>query len=221
MLLRQMKYFVAIADCDSFTEASEQCYISQPAISQQMAALGAALGVKLFAREGRKFRLTVAGEYFCGKSKALLAGAEEMCAETKRIGSDSELKLDIGYLASHYGYELQNAVVEFSRIYPEVMVNIFKGSHEALCRALKTGRANLVMSDQRRAFSDEYENYVLAQAPAYVDVSASGSLAERAWLSTDDLIGSPCILVAEKGEDGTERAFYEETLGIGGSICLR
>ncbi len=221
MLLRQMKYFVAIADCDSFTEASEQCYISQPAISQQMAALGAELGVKLFAREGRKFRLTVAGEYFCGKSKALLAGAEEMCAETKRIGSDSELKLDIGYLASHYGYELQNAVVEFSRIYPEVMVNIFKGSHEALCRALKTGRANLVMSDQRRAFSDEYENYVLAQAPAYVDVSAGSPLAERAWLSTDDLIGSPCILVAEKGEDGTERAFYEETLGIGGSICLR
>ena len=107
---------------------------------------GAELGVKLFAREGRKFRLTVAGEYFCGKSKVLLAGAEEMCAETKRIGSDSELKLDIGYLAGYYGYELQNAVVEFSRIYPEVMVNTFKGSHEALCRALKTGRANLVMS---------------------------------------------------------------------------
>ena len=184
MLLRQMKYFVAIADCDSFTEAAEQCYISQSAISQQMAALEAALGVKLFAREGRKFRLTVAGEYFCGKSKALLASAEEMCAETKRIGSDSELKLDIGYLASHYGYELQNAVVEFSRIYPEVMVNIFKGSHEALCRALKTGRANLVMSDQRRAFSDEYENYVLAQAPAYVDVSV-GKPARRTCVALD------------------------------------
>ena len=39
-----------------------------------MAALGAELGVKLFAREGRKFRLTAAGEYFYGKSKALLAG---------------------------------------------------------------------------------------------------------------------------------------------------
>ena len=51
MLLRQMKYFVAIADCVSFTEAAEQCYISQPAISQQMAALGAELGVKLFARK--------------------------------------------------------------------------------------------------------------------------------------------------------------------------
>ena len=74
MLLRQMKYFVAIADCVSFTEAAEQCYISQSAISQQMAALEAELGVKLFAREGRKSRLTAAGEYFYGKSKALLAG---------------------------------------------------------------------------------------------------------------------------------------------------
>lgn len=215
MLLRQMKYFVAIVDCDSFTEAAEQCYISQSAISQQMAALESELGVKLFVREGRKFRLTAAGEYFYGKSKALLAGAEEMCAETKRIGSDSELKLDIGYLASYYGYELQNAVVEFSRIYSEVVVNIFKGSHEALYRALKTGRANLVMSDQRRAFSDEYENYILAQGPAYVDVSASGPLAKHPLLSTDDLTGSSCILVAEKGEETAERAFYEETLGIG------
>lgn len=215
MLLRQMKYFVTIVDCNSFTEAAEQCYISQSAISQQMSALENELGVKLFERDGRKFKLTAAGEYFYGKSKALLASADEICKETKRIGPDSELKLDIGYLSSYYGYELQNAVVEFSRIYPEVVVRIFKGSHEELFRALKDGQANIVMSDQRRAFSDEYENYILAQGPAYVDVSQNSPLAQKEYLTTDEVSSTPCILVAEREEEENERRFYEDTLGIG------
>lgn len=47
MLLRQMKYFSAVVDCNSFTEAAEQCYISQSAISQQIQALERNLGVLL------------------------------------------------------------------------------------------------------------------------------------------------------------------------------
>ena len=39
MLMRQMRYFVAVVDCNSFTEAAEQCYISQSAISQQIQSL--------------------------------------------------------------------------------------------------------------------------------------------------------------------------------------
>lgn len=215
MLLRQMKYFVSIVDCNSFTEAAEQNYISQSAISQQIAALEVELGVKLFDRDGRKFKLTAAGEYFYGKSKVLIASADEIMAETKRIGSDDELKLDIGYLSAYYGYELQNAVIEFSRIYPEVVVNIFKGSHEELYRALKDGRASLVMSDQRRAFSDEYENYILAQGPAYIDIAPESPFAAGEYIAADRLAAVPCILVAEKSEESAERAYYAETLGIG------
>lgn len=51
MLLRQIKYFVAIVECNSFTEAAEECYISQSAISQQMNALESELGVKLTKRD--------------------------------------------------------------------------------------------------------------------------------------------------------------------------
>ena len=45
MLLRQMKYFTAVIDCNSFTEAAEQCFISQSAISQQIQSLEKELGV--------------------------------------------------------------------------------------------------------------------------------------------------------------------------------
>ena len=215
MLLRQVRYFIAIIERNCFTEAAEENGISQSAISQQMAALEAEIGVKLFLREGRKFKLTDAGNYFYEKGKVLLESADALVAETRRIGSDDELKLHIGYLASYQGDELQDAVLEFSRIYPEVVVTIFKGSHEQLYRALKDGRASIAMSDQRRAFSDEYENYLLAQAPAYVDVAPTSTLAEHAFMTVNELSSTPCILVADSSEEQAERAFYADTLGIG------
>ena len=55
MLLRQMKYFLAVADCKSFSEAAEQCFISQSAISQQMKVLEDELGTELIRRSNRRF----------------------------------------------------------------------------------------------------------------------------------------------------------------------
>lgn len=47
MLLRQMQYFAAVVETNSFTEAAERCYISQSAMSQQIRSLEHELGVKL------------------------------------------------------------------------------------------------------------------------------------------------------------------------------
>lgn len=63
-MIRQIQYFQAVVRCNSFTEAAEECHISQSAISQQIQALERELGVKLLERRNRKFSLTPAGEYF-------------------------------------------------------------------------------------------------------------------------------------------------------------
>lgn len=53
-MIKQIKYFQAVVRCNSFTEAAEECFISQSAISQQIQALENELGVKLLNRENRK-----------------------------------------------------------------------------------------------------------------------------------------------------------------------
>ena len=58
-MLKQIKYFQAVVRAGSFSEAAEQCYISQSAISQQVRALERELGVMLLKRENRRFSLTV------------------------------------------------------------------------------------------------------------------------------------------------------------------
>ena len=63
-MLKQIKYFQAVGCCNSFSEAAEECFISQSAISQQIEALERELGVALLKRENRRFSLTPAGEHF-------------------------------------------------------------------------------------------------------------------------------------------------------------
>ncbi len=122
MLFRQMKYFISVVECNSFTEAAEQCYISQSAISQQIRSLEKELGVELIHRENRRFTLTPAGEYFYEQSKGILNEVEDIRRETFRIGKDKEMELKIGYLRCYSGQELHQAVAEFSRLYPEVSI---------------------------------------------------------------------------------------------------
>lgn len=72
-MLKQIKYFQTVVRCNSFSEAAEECYISQSAISQQIQALERELGVTLLKRENRRFSLTPAGEHFYQKSLFIMA----------------------------------------------------------------------------------------------------------------------------------------------------
>lgn len=79
MLLRQIKYFVTVVDTGSFTEAAEECFISQSAIiSQQILSLEKELGVQLLVRSTRRFTLTELGKYLYSHGKKLLGETEKL-----------------------------------------------------------------------------------------------------------------------------------------------
>ncbi len=117
MLLKQLKYYITVVDCHSFTKAADICYISQSAISQQIKALEKELGVALMIRENRSFTLTAAGDYLYRHGKSLLQDFEKVKEETIRRGEDNELSLKIGYPKNYGGLELQMAINQFTKIY--------------------------------------------------------------------------------------------------------
>lgn len=217
-MLKQIKYFLAVAECNSFTEAAERCFISQSAISQQISALEENLGVQLIKREKRKFSLTAAGEYLYCHGAELLEKAEQLRRETIRIGQDSELRLRIGYLGGYEGRELQDTIYEFTDKYPEAVISAKKYSHEDLYKKINADEIDLVLSYQRRAFSDKYENFHLKYIPCYVELSARNRLAEQEVVYAEQLKDIPCILVAKKEQQELEQGFYQNTLGIGSSF---
>ena len=220
MLFRQMKYFISVVGCSSFTEAAEQCYISQSAISQQIRSLEKELGVELIHRENRRFTLTPAGKYFYEQSKGILNEVEDIRRETFRIGKDKEMELKIGYLRCYSGQELHQAVAEFSRLYPEVSIHIVNGTHEELYDLLRFGGADLVLTDQRRAFSDKYANFQLLKCGCYAELSVRSPFAEQESVTMEELKRQACILISSREQQNIEEDYYKNTLGFGGRFLF-
>lgn len=215
-----MKYFISVVECSSFTEAAEQCYISQSAISQQIRSLEKELGVELIHRENRRFTLTPAGKYFYEQSKGILNEVEDIRRETFRIGKDNEMELKIGYLRCYSGQELHQAVAEFSRLYPEVSIHIVNGTHEELYDLLRFGGADLVLTDQRRAFSDKYANFQLLKCGCYAELSVRSPLAEQESVTMEELKRQACILISSREQQNIEEDYYKNTLGFGGRFLF-
>lgn len=217
-MLRQIKYFQSVVRNNSFSEAAEECHISQSAISQQIKALEQELGFSLLERHNRKFVLTPAGEHFYKKSLVLIADYEQMRSEAAKIACGNETMLKIGYLRSHNSPEFHQALEEFSSKYPGVDIQLLYGNHEDLFNLLRTGGADLILNDQRRAFSDEYVNLILATNKMYIELAARNPVAELPSVEVQDLKNIPCILVASKGQQATEKEFYQTIIGIQGEI---
>lgn len=213
-MLRQIKYFQAVVRCGSFTEAAEECYISQSAVSQQIKALEKELGVRLLERQNRRFTVTPAGEYFYKKSLSLTADFDKLCMETAKIAHNDKPRLMVGYLKGYSSREFQQAVAEFAERYPDTAIDIMNGNHEELYEELRFGRVDLVLNDQRRAFSDEYVNVVLATAECCIEISGRSSVAEKSSVNAEELKDIPCILVASQGQRDNEQTYYREVVGI-------
>lgn len=217
-MLRQIRYFQSVVQNNSFSEAAEECHISQSAISQQIKALENELGFQLLERKSRKFVLTPAGEHFYKKSLVLVADYEQMCRESAKIARGDDAALRIGYLRSYSGREVQLALEEFTEKYPGISVQLMYGNHEELFRLLRTEDTDLVLNDQRRAFSDEYVNLVLTTSSMYAEISARNPMAALPSVAPQELKNIPCILVASREQREIEQNYYRTVVGFQGEF---
>lgn len=219
-MLNQVRYFQAVVRCGSFTEAAEACHISQSAISQQIKALEQELGIQLIVRMNRKFTLTPAGEHFYKKSLVLVADYDRLVQDAVRISRKDHAELRIGYLKNYAGHAIQTAVAHFSEKYPDVNVHIIGGSHEDLYDVLRKEKVDLVMSDQRRAFSDEYVNCSLAYVNCCIEIASRNPISALEAVSSEELKNTPCILVASRGQQKSEQEYYNDIFGFQGDFLF-
>ena len=217
-MFKQPRSFQAAVRLNNFSAAAEENFISQSAISQQVQALERELGFPLQERRNRSFTLTPAGAYFYQKSLLLTADYERMCSEAAKIARGGWAGLRIGYLRSYTGSEFHRALALFSEQHPDAEVSVICGSHEELYELLRTGEADLVPNDQRRAFSGEYVNLLLAACRSYIEVSARSPLAQMERISAPELKNTPCILVASGTQRETEQAYYHDVVGFHGEF---
>jgi LysR family transcriptional regulator, hydrogen peroxide-inducible genes activator len=118
MELHQLRYFAAVAELGSFTQAAERCYVSQPSLSQQIIKLERSLGQPLLERLGRSVRLTPAGQAFYERAVRILRAVDEAqtCLEeaTQTAG-----EITVGAILTVAPYLLPGIVREFRRQVPQ------------------------------------------------------------------------------------------------------
>lgn len=217
-MLKQIKYFQSVVEENSFTKAADSHFISQSAISQQIRSLEAELGVTLLTRKNRGFELTEAGRYFYEKSLALVADFDALCQETQAIANQQAAQLSVGYLYSYEGSEIQEAIASFASQFPDVALTVKTGTHDQLYDDLRFGKIDLVINDQRRAFSTDYENLVLTDLPLYVAFAAFNPHTKEEVLAIENPLDKPLILVADSQQEETERAYYRDYIGFSGDM---
>ncbi len=94
--LRQLRYFIAVAEAEHVGRAAERLAISQPPLSRQIQALESQLGLALFTRERRRLRLTAAGQEFLSQARALLAQAADLELRARLAGQGAQGRLSLG-----------------------------------------------------------------------------------------------------------------------------
>lgn len=126
MQIRQLQYFVAVAEQLNYRKAAESLYVTQPLLSKQIADLEAEVGYPLFVRNTRSVTLTPAGEVMLEKANQLLRQSDSLLYSVRKAAQygDSYGILRIGYEESFAQSTLGQLLNQMSEKYPGIELNL-------------------------------------------------------------------------------------------------
>ncbi|MEO1519410.1 MAG: LysR family transcriptional regulator [Cyanobacteria bacterium J06633_2] len=122
MELRDIRYFVAVADTLHFGRAAERLHMTQPALSRQIRALETELEVQLFRRTKRSVKLTIAGQAFLKDAQQILHQVKQTVSTTRRIARGEMGHLRLSFTTSALRSIVPEIVREFRNRYPDVQL---------------------------------------------------------------------------------------------------
>ncbi len=126
MTIHQMRIFWAVSQAKSYTKASKMLGLAQPSLSQQISKLEDELGSKLFDRVAGKIELTEAGKFLYSKTEKILANIEETEEGLKEFSQKTRGVIKVGMLSSVARNILPPSVKIFSKIFPNVEINVLE-----------------------------------------------------------------------------------------------
>jgi DNA-binding transcriptional LysR family regulator len=190
MELRQLRYALAVARRLSFTQAAADLALAQPALSQQIAALEADLGVKLFERTSRRVTLTDAGRALIERAERVLGDVDAAREEMTAYAGGLRGRVVVGTYQSFSEYRLPKLLGRFHAQYPGIEIALREGMADDLFPALASGKIDVFVGDISEARTIEPVEF--AHEPLYEDelsiaVAASHPLAARHVVSIHEL----------------------------------
>ncbi|HDV6318872.1 TPA: LysR family transcriptional regulator [Burkholderia multivorans] len=142
MELRQLRYFMAVAEEMNITRAAERLHITQPPLSRQLQAIEEELGLPLFVRGARPLKLTDAGRVFYAQARRVVEQADELGPLTRRLAQLSD-RIVIGFVPSTLYGALPDVIRAFREAQPDVELSLVEMFTLEQLGALKGGRIDV------------------------------------------------------------------------------
>lgn len=143
MELRQLKYFLVLAEELHFKKAAEKLFIVQPALSKQIKNLEEEIGVQLFDRSKRKVELTEAGAYFQHETGKLLKQLEQVSNRVRLVSEGDLGEIRIGYVGSCIHTFLPGIISRLHDQFPRIHLYLDEMTSSAQLKALRSGALDL------------------------------------------------------------------------------
>lgn len=186
MELRQLKYFVKVAEMLSFSKASKALFITQSTLSQQIKQLEDELDMALFFRNNHKVALTEAGSTFLDGAKKLLAEADDNKARLMDLAMGRSGVLNIGVTYS-FGSILTESVLAFKKEFPDVVLNICYKNVIELMELVSEGELDFALSFRSSEKYDNVESHILFDNKLCIIVREGHPLLRKDFVRLADL----------------------------------
>ena len=193
MELRQLEYFVAVAEEANFTRAAERVHISQSGVSAQIRQLERELGTELIDRSGRRATLTSAGRAALEPARAALS-----CAGAVRGAVDDVLgvirgRLTVGMVIGCTLSPLFDALATFRRAHPGVEIALAEDNSDQLIERVRSGAADLALIAAAGGTPAGLAAHPIVIEPLVAAVAPGHPLATTERLSLRHVVAHPIV----------------------------
>jgi LysR family cyn operon transcriptional activator len=178
MLLRHIRYLLAVAEHANFTRAAQALHVSQPTLSLQIRQLEEMLGAQLFDRSGRMVRLTDAGEVYLHHARRALRDLEEGRRAIHDVQDLARGSLRLAMTPTFTAYLIGPLIERFNAAYPALAVDVREMPQDRMEEALAEDRLDLGIAFAELR-SDEMDSRTLYMETLSLVVGHGHPLAAR------------------------------------------
>jgi len=208
MELRQLRYFVAVAESEHVRRAAEELRVAQPALSRQIRLLEAELAVPLFERSRQRLRLSPAGRELYADAKRILANVEEMKGHARNVSLGSAGRLRVCYSdAAAWSGPVPESIRAFRSIEPGVDLRLTPMEFPQQMAALEAGEEDVAFAYGLPEQREGFDACLASSEGLLLAVGKHHPLAHRQRLRLRDLRELPFVWIAR-----TRNSAYHDSL---------
>jgi len=199
MELRHLRYFVAVAEEKSFTQAAKRLGIKQPPLSLQIRKLEKEMGTQLLVRGTRSVELTNTGRLLLEEARAILHHVERAKTDVRRRARGETGRVNVGFGIGTQFHPLVPAIIrEYGMDYPEVIICPQAGGSVLLNARLRAGTIDIAFIYLPTSNGDGLLTNVIAEEPLVVVLPLGHKLSRSTSLHLSELVDEKLIMFSRE-----------------------